>query len=315
MRERCRNNPQDQHMPVLLQDVLRTLSPRADACYIDGTFGRGGYTKALLEGAPCRVLAIDKDPDVMPLAQELQDTFPGRFFFERGEFSAMDRYTQALQWEKVDGIVLDVGVSSPQLENPERGFSFRTDGPLDMRMSQSGPTAADIVNTYSEAQLAFIIWTYGEERHSRRIARLIVETRQKERITSTGQLAHLIYKVIGKKKHKIDPATRTFQALRIYVNKELEELEKALEVGKNLLAPLGRFVIVSFHSLEDRIVKNFFKRFTDPNTHHNKYTAVPEKKSSAIFIQENRKPITALPEETTRNPRARSAKLRWAIKV
>jgi len=297
------------HTPVMLQEVLRVLSPRAGAVYIDGTFGGGGYTRALLEAAPCQVFAIDRDPAVLARAAVLKAEFPDRFFMTEGCFGSMDVLLQDRVGPNLTGIVLDIGVSSQQLDEGARGFSFRQDGPLDMRMSQSGMTAADVVNSFEEEALADIFFTYGEERKSRRIARKIVEVRRQKAFETTQELAALIHKVIPKTS-KIDPATRVFQALRIYVNQELVELEKGLQAATHLLHEGGLLAVVTFHSLEDRIVKTFFK---GPQETTSRYQ--PQPAAVVLPFQEgSRRPVVAGEEELSRNPRARSAKLRWGTR-
>jgi len=309
------------HFPVMLPQMLSAMQPKADAVYVDGTFGAGGYSKALLEAADCIVYAIDRDPDVAETAKQLQSLFPNRFFLLAGSFSEMVALLAAQKVHKVDGIVLDIGVSSMQLDQPERGFSFRADGALDMRMSQSGISAADIVNSYGEEELANLIYEYGDERKSRHIANAIVKERAVAPITTTLQLANIVRRVV-RKSHKdaLDPATRTFQALRIEVNQELAELEAALEASESLLKPQGRIVVVTFHSLEDKIVKRFFKSRSGETggvsrhlpfhegTHGNVAEALP------TFFLEVRKAIPPDDEEVKENVRSRSAKLRYAVR-
>ena len=242
------------HLPVMLNEVLEMLQPRNGAHYVDGTFGGGGYSSAILEAADCKVLGIDRDPDAIARGQALVQRFGGRLTLVQGEFSRMDEYAQA-----TDGVVLDLGVSSFQFDQPARGFSFREDGPLDMRMSLSGESAADVVNTADERTLAQIIARYGEEKNARRIARAIIAARP---ITGTAQLAAIVSEAQGPAALRlaIHPATRTFQALRIHVNDELGELERGLDARLKILKPQGRLVVVSFHSLEDRMVKQFLGR-------------------------------------------------------
>ena len=244
------------HIPVLLNEVLEALAPQAGKTYVDATFGNGGYSEALLKTADCRLIAVDRDPSVRPRAEELKSVYGSRFDFRPGRFGDIERLIQ----EPVDGIVFDIGVSSMQIDQAERGFSYNKDAALDMRMSCTGISAADIVNTYGEKELADLIYRFGEERKSRRIAAKIVEARQTAPVATTRQLAEIIYQVIFKKPGQPDPATRTFQALRIAVNDELGELERGLAGGLSVLKPGGRLAVVTFHSLEDRIVKNFFKQ-------------------------------------------------------
>ena len=246
------------HIPVLLRDVIDGLAIKRDGRYIDGTFGAGGYSKAILDAAPgVRVLAIDRDPDAIARGYALVDHFAGRLTLCEGRFSAMGKLAAAFGFLPCQGVTLDIGVSSMQIDEAERGFSFRFDGPLDMRMEQAGESAADLVNQLPEEKLANLIYLYGEERRSRAIARAIVAARREAPITRTKTLADLVGRVVRSAPDDIHPATRTFQALRIAVNDELGELERALDAAEALLAPGGRLAIVTFHSLEDRIVKRF----------------------------------------------------------
>lgn len=297
------------HIPVLLQEVMAALAPRDGGRYVDGTFGAGGYSQALLTSSDCQVVAIDRDPAAVARGQALVDRFPGRLTVLAGCFGDMDRLVPP---GPVDGIALDVGVSSPQIDDPQRGFSFRFDGPLDMRMGGDGPSAADIVNTTEESDLAHIIWLYGEERLSRRIARAIVERRKLSPLTRTTELAELVRGVVPKSKDGIDPATRTFQALRIQVNDELGELDRGLAAAERLLAPGGRLAVVSFHSLEDRTVKDFLRgrsgQLPSPSRHLPAAAAGP----AATFRLLDRSGTKAGADETAVNPRARSARLRSA---
>lgn len=247
------------HKPVLLKEMLENLSPKNGEVYVDGTFGAGGYTRALLESCNCTVYAIDRDPDVQIFAEKLANEFAGRINFIIGNFSDMAELLESKGVKNVDGIVLDIGVSSMQIDSPERGFSFSHDGPLDMRMGKHGKSAAYLVNEGEEKNIADIIYNYGGERMSRKIARAIVQARQIKPITRTSELAEIIRRTVRKYNDKIDPATRTFQAIRIWVNDELEELTKALEAAERILSPGGRIVVITFHSLEDSIVKNYLK--------------------------------------------------------
>ena len=302
------------HIPVMLREVLAALDPRADETYIDGTLGAGGYTRAILEHADCRVIAIDRDAEAHRRAAAWQARYGDRLILVQNTFGNVRDCVAA----PVDGFVLDIGVSSMQIDQAERGFSFRFDGPLDMRMDQdSGESAADLVNTMGEADLADLIYAYGDERHSRRIAKAIVEARKTQPITTTGKLASIIRIVIPKtKKDDIDPATRTFQALRIAVNDELGELQRALEGAEHVLAEGGRLVIVTFHSLEDRIVKNFLKeRSGDVPSPSRHLPAAAPNDFAPTFKLLSRKAIDAAEDETQINPRARSARLRAAIRT
>lgn len=299
------------HIPVLLNEVMNILLGEKAGTYIDGTFGAGGYTKAILNQNPQNhVIGFDRDPNAMSTGLTMEGLYPGRFSFIHDCFGNMARHLE----EPVDGIVLDLGVSSMQIDEPKRGFSFRFDGPLDMRMEQQGKSAKDYVNSLSEKELADIIFTYGEEKASRKIAATIVRERQKQAIITTKQLADLIHSVMPKPKDGSDSAMRTFQALRILVNDELGELERALDASIHLLKPNGRLVVVSFHSLEDRLVKNFLIKNSKAHTHQNRYA--PEITSEAgIFQIITKKPITAGKEELKKNSRSHSAKLRAAERV
>lgn len=296
------------HIPVMLQEVLAVLKPQKGEVYVDATFGNGGYTKAILEAADCKVIALDRDPTVKIRANEIKNMYGGRFEFRAGQFGDF----ADLVPEKINGAVFDIGVSSMQLDEAERGFSFSKEGALDMRMSQSGLSAKDIVNTYGEQELADLIYQYGEERKSRQIARQIAEYRKHKEIETTTELAEIIYKVIHKKFGEIDPATRTFQALRIAVNDELGELSRGLSGAANRLLKNGRLVVVDFHSLEDRIVKKFFNENGGRRVRVSKYA--PELVQDEHLFAEVSKVIVPAAEECAQNPRARSAKLRYAIR-
>lgn len=305
------------HIPVMLDEVLEHLNPSAHEKIVDGTFGRGGYSRAILNtNNTCHVFAFDQDPTVKPFVDETSHLMGDRFIFIQGRFGDMQHHLQERGIDKVDGIVLDIGVSSMQLDESERGFSFRFDGPLDMRMSSEGTTAADLVNTLAEEELANLIYTYGEERHSRRIAKAIVARRMETPFTTTGDLAAIIRDSIPKgKPSKIDPATRTFQALRIAVNDELGELERALKQSISLLNDKGRLVVVTFHSLEDGIVKSFLKENSAPQKAYNKYRPETKEISDKPFTVLTKKPVCASKAEIDQNPRSRSAKLRAAIRI
>src|SRR5579884_2023835 len=245
------------HVPVLRDRAIEFLDVRAGGIYIDGTFGAGGYTRAILAAGACRVIGIDRDPIALASGKALVEEAHGRLILVEDRFSRLDAIARNCGYDEVDGVVLDVGVSSMQLDRAERGFSFRLDGPLDMRMSGEGPSAADVVNAASERDLAAIIHVLGEERFSRPIARAIVRAREQTPITTTRRLADIVAGVVRAKPGDIHPGTRTFQALRIAVNDELGELAHALIAAERILRPGGRLVVVSFHSLEDRIVKTF----------------------------------------------------------
>ncbi|MBF0354476.1 MAG: 16S rRNA (cytosine(1402)-N(4))-methyltransferase RsmH [Alphaproteobacteria bacterium] len=297
------------HLSVMAQDVVAALDPQAGEIFVDGTFGRGGYTEALLVKAPCTVWAIDRDPEAIQAARVMAGAYEGRLHVIEGCFGQMDRLLNERGVSAVDGVALDIGVSSPQFDNPQRGFSFRFDGPLDMRMGSEGPTAADLVNELAEEDLANLIYRYGEERHSRRIAKAIVAARP---ITRTLELAEAVRSVMRKSHDGIDPATRTFQALRIAVNDELEELESGLVAAENLLKPGGRLAVVAFHSLEDRIVKEFLNIRAMKNQGGSRHLPQAQTVRKPSFGQiERRFPSDG---EVAANPRARSARLRSAVR-
>ena len=305
------------HNPVMLQEVVTALAPKDGEVYVDGTFGAGGYSRAFLEAADCTVIAIDRDPQAVGCADVLKQDFPVRFIFVRGCFGDALELVNATGFEKVDGFVLDVGVSSMQLDEAARGFSFRYDGPLDMRMDMAARvTAADIINDYPQNELADLIYRYGEERLSRRIARRIVEQRTQARIDTTAQLADIVRSVVPRSsKDKNDPATRTFQALRIAVNDELGELERGLYAAEKLLADQGRLVVVSFHSLEDGIVKAFCYQRAGYQANQSRHLpAVVHHPNPSTFSLPFRKAQEPSVDEITTNPRSRSAKLRLAIR-
>jgi 16S rRNA (cytosine1402-N4)-methyltransferase len=303
------------HVPVLLNEVVEALQPADGERYLDGTFGAGGYTQALLDKAECQVIALDRDPDAIARGQALAERYASRLLLIEGRFGDMVELLQAEGVQEVDGVALDLGVSSMQFDRPERGFSFRTSGPLDMRMEKRGRSAADIVNEADEAELADIFWRYGEERRSRRVARAIVEQRKSKRIETTGELAEIVRRAVGvSARDESDPATRAFQALRIAVNDELGELERGLAAAEQVLAPGGRLAVVSFHSLEDRAVKEFVRarsgRTPAPSRH-----APPGERRAATFRDLSRRPVMPSEAEVTANPRARSARLRVAEKI
>jgi 16S rRNA (cytosine1402-N4)-methyltransferase len=297
------------HVPVLLEEVMAVLQPRDDAIYVDGTFGGGGYSEALLSRAQCRVFAIDRDPDAIRRGVALRERFAGRLTLIHGRFSQIDTLLVAHGMEGADGIALDVGISSFQLEDAERGFSFSSDAPLDMRMDRSaGETAADLCNTLPESRLAEILKQYGEEDRARAIAHAMVAARP---IATARQLAQVIERVSPRRGRKIHPATRSFQALRIVVNDELGELERGLTAAERLLNPHGRLAVVTFHSLEDRIVKRFFAERLGRKPAASRH--LPERMASpALFRSIGKSPVMPAAAEIRRNPRARSAKLRAA---
>jgi 16S rRNA (cytosine1402-N4)-methyltransferase len=298
------------HTPVMLDEVLEAIAPRDGAHYTDGTFGGGGYARGLLESANCSVLGIDRDPDAVARGRELAVRYPGRLAIVQGRFSEMDSLLMESGHAHTDGVVLDLGVSSFQFDEPERGFSFREDGPLDMRMSKAGPSAADLVNTADEKILTDIIRRLGEERQARRIARAIIAARP---LTRTRELAEVVAKALGPAalRQPIHPATRTFQALRIYVNDELGELERGLVAAERVLKSGGRLAVVAFHSLEDRIVKRFLaERSKAPaSSRHMPEGRAAHKQTFRLVWPRARMPGE---DEIARNPRARSARLRAA---
>jgi 16S rRNA (cytosine1402-N4)-methyltransferase len=286
------------------------LSPRDGGIYVDATFGAGGYSRAILDAADTRVIGIDRDRTAIAAGFDLVDRSNGRLTLVEDRFSNTAEVCAAQGASRVDGVVMDVGVSSMQVDEAGRGFSFRLDGPLDMRMGHDGPTAADVVARASEADLANIIYIFGEERHSRAVARAIVAARKETPIATTRALAEIVSKVVWAKPGEIHPSTRTFQALRIFVNEELDELHLALAAAERVLKPGGRLVVVSFHSLEDRMVKNFLgeRGKTGGGSRH-----LPEMAQSApSFRILTKRPVTAGDDEVRANPRARSAKLRAA---
>lgn len=286
------------------------LAPREGGTYIDATFGAGGYTRLILQSPGTRVIGIDRDSTAIAGGAALVAEAGARLTLVENRFSAIADICASLGLSQVDGIVMDVGVSSMQLDSAARGFSFRFDGPLDMRMGETGPTAADVVAQAAESDLADIIYIFGEERHSRAVARAIVAARKEQPITTTRQLADIVARVVRSKPGDIHPATRTFQGLRILVNEELDELEQALSAAEQVLAPGGRLAVVSFHSLEDRIVKTFLaeRSRTGGGSRH-----LPEiAQETPTFQLLNRKPVVADQSEIEANPRARSAKLRGA---
>ena len=305
-------NRAPRHVPVMLTEVLAALSPRDGGVYLDGTFGGGGYAAAILEAARCTLWAIDRDPDAIARGAVLAQRHPGRLHLLHGGFGDMLALLGEAGVTALDGVVLDLGVSSFQIDDPARGFSFRSDGPLDMRMDRAGRTAADIVNTVDERELADILYEFGEERLSRRIARAIVATRADAPIETTAQLAGIIRAVVPPDRSGIDPATRSFQALRIHVNDELGQIERALSQAAGLLDAQGRLVVVSFHSLEDRLVKRFMTgaagRSPSPSRHDPRSLAAPV--GTAGFRLLTPRPLRPSPTETAANPRARSARLR-----
>ncbi len=308
------------HNPVLLNEMIDWLAPKDNGVYVDGTFGAGGYSRAILNAADCRVFAIDRDPSTKVFAEKLEAEFPGRFVWLLGNFSDMCSLLELHGVEAVDGIVLDLGVSSMQLDQAERGFSFKNDGPLDMRMAGDGSNAADVINNASEEELADIFHYYGEEKAARKIAAAVVKARSEAPIMRTKQLADIIRGVLGGQHGKTDPATRSFQGLRIYVNREFESLETGLKAAEDLLAPGGRLVVVSFHSLEDRIVKRFTHSRCGKIGESSRHT--PQQLMASHTSMGGEAPRFFLPKPEKRtahdaeldmNPRARSAVMRMMM--
>ena len=302
------SNRELQHKPVMCEEVLSILNPSDGCVYLDGTLGAGGHSRKILESADCRVVGIDKDPTAIELCRDLEKQYGEKFLSINGSFSNLSQHLQSIGVNKIDGILLDLGTSSMQLETAERGFSFQFDAPLDMRMTQTGETVYDIINSLSENSLADIIFYFGEERSSRKIAKAIVNKRKIKKIKTTFDLNEIVLSVKKGKNKKIHPATKTFQAFRIYINNELKDLYEALISIENVLSEKGRLAVISFHSIEDRIVKNFIKENSislkkyDPKT--------PDK----TFVYEKRKVIKPSEGEVKNNRRSRSAKLRWAFR-
>ena len=312
------------HVPVMLAEAVGALAPKAGETFIDATFGAGGYSRALLDAAPCSVLALDRDITAVRAADRVTPRYPGRLTVVEAPFSGMAEVARDLLSRDganlsplVDGVVLDIGVSSMQIDDPARGFSFQADGPLDMRMSADGPTAADFINSAAQDHIADVLYALGEERRSRAIARAIVARRAERPFARTRELADLVARVIGRRhddpRH---PATRTFQALRIHVNDELGELARGLAAAEALLRPGGRLVVVTFHSLEDRIVKQFLALRSGKAGHGSRHFPDQSIKSEAAsFRLVNRRPLTPSKGELEANPRSRSARLRAAVRT
>ena len=304
-----------QHRPVLLEEAVEALNIRPEGKYLDGTFGRGGHSReilARLSGKGC-LFSLDRDPEAVAAGKKLMEMNP-RFFIAQGDYAEMERYVH--EWgveEGLDGILLDLGVSSPQLDDPDRGFSFMGEGPLDMRMNPlQGVSAKEWLAEAPERELTRVFWEFGEERHARRIARSIVMTRQKQRLETTGQLARLIESTIGRREKNKHPATRCFQAIRIYINDELAQLAKGLARAIGLLRPGGRLVVISFHSLEDRLVKRTIREAARPGKVRRNIPQHPELEPVLKPIGKAIKPSAT---ELSVNPRARSAVMRVAEKL
>lgn len=299
------------HYPVMLPEVMSALAPKAGETYVDGTFGNGGYSEAFLKSASCHVIGLDRDPNVQPRADELAAQYDNRFRLIETPFSKMDE----VGLSDIDAVVLDIGVSSMQLDQAERGFSFMRSGPLDMRMGNTGPTAADAVRDLSHADLIRIFQVYGEERRARRTADFIVRAREEGDIVTTEALADIIERALGRT-GKNHPATRVFQALRIFINDELGELYRGLCAAEKILKPGGRLIVVTFHSLEDRIVKSFLRRRAGDVTGGSRYAPeVKHEGPAASFTEGKRSVIKPSKTEVSENARSRSAKLRFAVRT
>ncbi|GIK98598.1 MAG: ribosomal RNA small subunit methyltransferase H [Alphaproteobacteria bacterium] len=301
------------HIPVLLREVIEVLAPRDGGVYVDATFGAGGYSRAILEAADCTVWGIDRDPEAIARADALARRYEGRLRLVHGRFGEMAELLSARGVTAADGVAFDFGVSSMQLDEAGRGFSFRFDGPLDMRMEKSGPSAADLVNALSERELADVIHALGEERKARAIARAIVVARAAAPIERTLQLAEIVRRAVRARGHEpIDPATRTFQALRIQVNDELGEIERGLAAAEALLAAGGRLAVVAFHSLEDRRVKEFLRARSGRAPAGSRHLPPAAAGRRPSFRLLDGGVITPGADEIAVNPRSRSARLRAA---
>lgn len=305
------------HIPVLLREVLDAISPTDGGLYVDGTFGAGGYARGVLDTPGTKLLAIDRDPDAIAAGQAMAAEYNGRLTLLHGPFADMQRLLEEAGVTQVDAVMLDLGVSSMQIDEADRGFSFMQEGPLDMRMSQQGISAADVVNSAEEGDLADILFILGEEKRSRAIAKAIVAAREETPIETTAMLAGIISGVLGRKPgQKIHPATRSFQALRLYVNGELQQLAEGLSAAENLLKEDGRLAVVTFHSLEDRIVKRFLQARSGKTSRPSRH--MPDAGDSGpepSFKLLSRRPIAPGEEEISTNPRARSAKLRVGVRT
>jgi 16S rRNA (cytosine1402-N4)-methyltransferase len=299
------------HVPVLLTEVLAALTPRDDAVYVDATFGAGGYSEALLGAAHCRVFGIDRDPDAVARGQALAEKHGGRLTLIAGPFGDMEQLLGPFSPGPIAGIAFDLGVSSMQLDEAGRGFSFRQDGPLDMRMSRAGESAAELISRLDEHELGSLIRALGEERFAGRIARAVAAAQHRHPLATTGELAEIVRAAIPRREPGLDPATRTFQALRIAVNDELGELDRGLAAAERLLMPGGRLAVVSFHSLEDARVKSFLRRRSE-TAHGSRHLPPRAAGPAPSFSLLSRRPVRPSATEIARNPRARSARLRAA---
>jgi 16S rRNA (cytosine1402-N4)-methyltransferase len=303
-----------EHVPVLLTEVLAALTPRDDAVYVDATFGAGGYSEALLGAARCRVFGIDRDPDAVASGQALAEKHGGRLTLIAGPFGDMERLLGPFSPGPIAGIAFDLGLSSMQLDESGRGFSFRQDGPLDMRMSRAGESAAELIARLDERDLGSLIRALGEERFAGRIARAVAAAQHRRPLATTGELAEIVRAAIPRREPGLDPATRTFQALRIAVNDELGELDRGLAAAERLLMPGGRLAVVSFHSLEDARVKSFLRRRSE-TAHGSRHLPPRAAGPAPSFSLLSRRPVRPSATEIARNPRARSARLRAAERI
>lgn len=305
------------HIPVMIDQAIDALKVRDNLNYIDATFGMGGYSEAILKKANCNLLAIDKDPSVNKFAKTLKEKYKKRFSFINQDFNKLKSILEKKKKSHINGgIIADLGVSSMQIDNEKRGFSFMRNGPLDMRMNSKGMTAQDLISNLDEKQIAKILWDYGDEKQSRAIARLIVKERKMNLINTTFKLVEIIKKV--KKNHnrrKTHPATKTFQALRIATNQEIKALNELLKISENILLPGARLVIVTFHSLEDRIVKFFFNKISGKESNLNRHLPQQNLLKEIKFRVINKKPICPKLEEINKNIRSRSAKLRVVERI
>jgi len=300
------------HEPVMLEEAIKALNIRKNFIYVDATFGLGGYTKKILKDYSCSVIAIDRDPDVERFSKLLKKTYKNRFDFVLGTFGKIKKILEEQRVNTITGgIVADLGISNLQIEKSKRGFSIKNNGPLDMRMSKKGLSADHIVNFFKETDLSEILWKYGEEYKSKKIAKFIVSERKKKKIATTHELANLVKRAKPHKlPYRIHPATKTFQALRIFINNEIEEIQTLINASIDFLAPGARLVIITFHSLEDRLVKNIFNRLCGKNQTTNRHLPSRLNFNSPKFKRLNKAFYLPTEEEILKNPKARSAKLR-----